>query len=337
MKLYYKVLNVSPNAKLSEIKKSYKRLALIWHPDRNSSPEAEDKFKEIAEAYEILSDTDKRKKYDSGFIFDNEDFKSPFETFYDLFPEINPELLSNLNEIIDNVTTFDKTQIDFSKPIYQIYLNVKKQINFSNTENLMLNLMKQYEQYSKSKKKPENATPKKTFQNYSENLTYILNINLYDYYTYTKKDISVDIVSKCYICEDESRINCFLCKGNIYYTSNNTYSIPLKEYEIILPKQGNHLPNCIYPGNLTFYLEDKSHPYYSRHNDYDLMHENFVTSQNIELNKYSIPFLDNTEIEICDISTILEKEYIIENKGLPYTENGIDKRGNLYVYLKFNN
>ena len=65
MKLYYKVLDINPNAKLSEIKKSYKRLALIWHPDRNPNPEAEDKFKEIAEAYEILSDTDKKKNTDS--------------------------------------------------------------------------------------------------------------------------------------------------------------------------------------------------------------------------------------------------------------------------------
>ena len=62
---YYEVLGVSKNATESEIKKSYRKLALKYHPDKNpDDSEAEDKFKEAAEAYEILSDQDKRAKYD---------------------------------------------------------------------------------------------------------------------------------------------------------------------------------------------------------------------------------------------------------------------------------
>ena len=61
----YEVLGVSKNATESEIKKSYRKLALKYHPDKNpDDSEAEDKFKEAAEAYEILSDQDKRAKYD---------------------------------------------------------------------------------------------------------------------------------------------------------------------------------------------------------------------------------------------------------------------------------
>ncbi len=61
---YYEILGISKNASEGEIKKAYRRLALQWHPDRNKSPEAEEKFKEINEAYEILSDPQKRRAYD---------------------------------------------------------------------------------------------------------------------------------------------------------------------------------------------------------------------------------------------------------------------------------
>jgi molecular chaperone DnaJ len=61
---YYEVLGVSREATQEEIKKVYRRLARQYHPDVNKSPEAEEKFKEINEAYEVLSDEEKRAAYD---------------------------------------------------------------------------------------------------------------------------------------------------------------------------------------------------------------------------------------------------------------------------------
>lgn len=61
---YYNILNINRNATQKEIKKAYRKLAVIWHPDKNKSPEAEGKFKEINEAYSILNDTNKKLKYD---------------------------------------------------------------------------------------------------------------------------------------------------------------------------------------------------------------------------------------------------------------------------------
>uniref|UniRef100_A0A8B9E4C6 J domain-containing protein n=1 Tax=Anser cygnoides TaxID=8845 RepID=A0A8B9E4C6_ANSCY len=63
-KEYYKILGIQSGANEDEIKKAYRKMALKYHPDKNKDPNAEEKFKEIAEAYDVLSDPKKRAVYD---------------------------------------------------------------------------------------------------------------------------------------------------------------------------------------------------------------------------------------------------------------------------------
>ena len=84
---YYEILGVSKDASDDDIKKAYRKLAMKYHPDRWSNgtdeekKEAEQKFKEIAEANEVLSDPQKRQMYDNGGFEFNSDGFDPFEMF----------------------------------------------------------------------------------------------------------------------------------------------------------------------------------------------------------------------------------------------------------------
>ena len=95
---YYEVLGVAKDADAGQIKKAYRKLALQYHPDRNDSDEAEGKFKEASEAYEVLSDDKKRQTYDrfghdglrnQGFSgFSGAGVEDIFSSFGDIFGDL---------------------------------------------------------------------------------------------------------------------------------------------------------------------------------------------------------------------------------------------------------
>ncbi|NIW80799.1 MAG: molecular chaperone DnaJ, partial [Calditrichae bacterium] len=91
---YYEILNVSRNASQDEIKSAYRKLAMKYHPDRNQgNKDSEEKFKEVSEAYEVLSNSQKRQMYDN---FGHEGLKGTgagpggggFHDPFDIFREV---------------------------------------------------------------------------------------------------------------------------------------------------------------------------------------------------------------------------------------------------------
>ncbi|MBQ7286920.1 MAG: DnaJ domain-containing protein [Candidatus Gastranaerophilales bacterium] len=127
LKSYYEILNVSPNATKSEIKSQFKKLAKMYHPDVNSSLEAEQVFKEINKAAQVLLDDEKRKNYDNLRSFNKENFKKSYTssassqyTFNDLFktkqkPHKEKEKPKNKPIKGDNITV--NVEIDYTEAL----------------------------------------------------------------------------------------------------------------------------------------------------------------------------------------------------------------------------
>ena len=99
---YYQILNCDKNDSIDKIKKNYRKLALQYHPDKN--PNGEEEFKKIAEAYEVLSDPKRRKKYDTYGVYHFNNEINPFQTFREVFIEMPEEVTDALKNIIKNIS-----------------------------------------------------------------------------------------------------------------------------------------------------------------------------------------------------------------------------------------
>lgn len=130
----YETLGVSQNASSDEIKKAYRRLARKYHPDINKEKGAEEKFKEINAAYEILSDENKRKKYDR---YGDSMFGG--QSFHDFSRGANTADLNDiLHDLFSNFSGFSSSRSGFKSSNFNNF-NSNFGFNSTNHTNLDLN------------------------------------------------------------------------------------------------------------------------------------------------------------------------------------------------------
>ena len=128
---YYEILGVGRNASESELKKAYRQLALKFHPDKNpGDKKAEEKFKESAEAYEVLKDSEKRKIYDQ---FGHEGLKgqgfSGFSGFEDIFSQFGDIFGDMFGMGGGRRATGAALRLDLSLKFEEAVFGVKKDVN----------------------------------------------------------------------------------------------------------------------------------------------------------------------------------------------------------------
>lgn len=158
---YYKVLGVDKNATESQIKSAYRKLAKKYHPDLNGGDEkAQEKFKEISEAYEVLGDKEKKKKYDTfgsgynftggqnfnpndfGFSYTTTSNAGDFSDFFDMFFGGSEKAGNgsktagfNFRDIFSGGNKRQRSRTQFTSKlnlsIEEAYLGVQKQVNLS--------------------------------------------------------------------------------------------------------------------------------------------------------------------------------------------------------------
>ena len=134
---YYAILEVSHDANFNEIKKSYRKLARKYHPDKNKSPHAENVIKKINEAFEILSDRKKRKQYDmeSSNIFESREFNNEVKD-----ENLSDRVRTNSHKFTENISkgvvNYDNLLLDTLRSRFHIQIEPSLCLAFGGCESI---------------------------------------------------------------------------------------------------------------------------------------------------------------------------------------------------------
>ena len=166
---YYQILGISYKSSSNEIKAAYKKLAIKCHPDKhldeNTNKEYEEKFKQISEAYQILSDPCKKKNYDLFEQVNLNNLQDPSDLFKSIFESLPPDYIEKYSIFLDRLV--NSPEIELTKKVFEKHVPENKYYNsFKNiieyiNENINLDIIRNYHQTNNTEKK----TSTYTFQN----------------------------------------------------------------------------------------------------------------------------------------------------------------------------
>jgi molecular chaperone DnaJ len=336
---YYEILGVGKNASEAEIKSSYRKLAMKFHPDRNpGDKEAEEKFKEAAEAYEILSNPDKRHRYDQ---FGHQGIRGGYD--YQGFSNIN-DIFSHFSDIFGGGSIFDdifgtggtgRHSGRHKQPGIQgsdLKINLKltlEEIAEGVEKNLKIKRQEKCKVCSGSGAKDSNATIDCSTCHGTGELRHVsrsmfgqfVNIQVCPACNGEGKTIK----DKCPECAGEGRLKIeTTIKVNIPAGVTTGNYIPLQ-------RQGNAGIRGGHPGDLIILIEEEQHKYFVREED-DVIYELTISLTDAVLGTdVEIPILGGTAMLKIDPGTQPGKILRLRDKGIKHLNHS--GKGDQLVYI----
>lgn len=335
---YYEVLGVSKEASEAEIKKAYRSLAKKYHPDINKSSDAEEKFKEINEAYEVLSDSEKRNIYNqyghqginnAGQGFDS---NNPFSGFsgFGGFGDIDlGDIFSSFfggsrtsrkkgNQPMKGQTIQSRIRITFIESV--LGKTIEEKLNKYETCSLCRGLGAENE---------KDIVTCETCQGFGQ-----VNIKKRTPFGFIN---SIDQCSTCHGQGKSIKVKCSLCKGKKYISKNILTKIKIpagisNSQEVIVSGYGGPGINGGPSGDLVIYVMVEPHKYYVReqyniHFDYLVSFADIIAGANVEVpTPYGSEYIHlSPDIKSGDVLTL---------KGKGFNIIGTKKYGDLKLHIK---
>jgi molecular chaperone DnaJ len=308
---YYDVLGVPRNASAEEIKRAYRRLAMQFHPDRNKDGDASVRFKEVNEAYEILSDGEKRQIYDRyghagprGFSQDFSGFSGFGDIFEDLFGGFARSGAAQRRAPRRGADLRHMLTISFEEAVF----GVDKEIELTRSDTCPVCQGSGAEPGTQPKRCPQCNGTGEVRRMQQTILGSMVN------------------VSTCDRCNGEGEIvttPCHECRGykRVQTQHKLTVQIPAgvdDGTQIRLAGQGEPGMQSGPPGNLYVQLKVKPHKYFHRQ-DNDVMLDVRINFAQAALgDEITVPTLDGDVPLKVPAGTQTGKTFTLQDKGVPY-------------------
>ncbi len=311
---YYEVLGVNRSANKDELKKSYRRLARQYHPDVNDAPEAAENFKEISEAYEVLSDDQKRAAYDrfghagvnnSGGGFSG--FESDFGSVADIFEEFFGSAFGGRRRQRTGPRRGSDLRYDLSISFEEAVFGIEKEIEFRRPEIC--------DRCNGSGAEPGTTPITCPTCNGSGEVRRVQQSILGSFVN----------VTTCPQCQGSGEIisePCHECNGRkqVQRTVTKKVKVPPgvdSETQIRLTGEGAPGTNGGPPGNLFVVLHVQKHEYFERRGDDIFMDLQINVAQAALGDEVMVPTIDGEELLVIPPGTQAGKMFKLRSKGVP--------------------